>query len=171
MVQYGLLNGRRISVNETFLQILIYLFAEHYTQDVLKPQREKVLLQQLLESGFEEEESKQALAWIQGLKEAERNLQKVPGASTQSIRVYTEAEIDKLDLKSRGFISFLEKLGLIDTFERELLIDRVMALDTSFVEFEEFRCVVNIILLERNRYKKDISQLCQLVMSECGEAQ
>ena len=45
--------------------------------------------------------------------------------------LYTDREMEHLDLECRGFLMFLEQMGILTATSRELVVDRVMALDAA----------------------------------------
>jgi len=55
-------------------------------------------------------------------------------------------ESEKLDVESRGFVLFLEQCGILDSANRELVIDRVMALDTHEIDLEQLKWIILMVL-------------------------
>jgi Smg protein len=51
-----------------------------------------------------------------------------------------------LDLESRGFLMFLEQMGILTPSSRELVIDRVLALDANDVDIEQLKWVLLMVL-------------------------
>ena len=64
-------------------------------------------------------------------------------------RVYVDAELQRLNGQCRSFLVFLEQMGLLDVVTRELVIDRVMALECDEVELDEFKWVVLMVLFNQ----------------------
>ncbi|MBT7044078.1 MAG: DUF494 domain-containing protein, partial [Gammaproteobacteria bacterium] len=99
----------------------------------------------LREAGFEAQEIDKAFDWLDGLAEAEDI--PVLEQSVNSIRIYSKREQQRLDSKVQGFLLFLEQSGVLTPELRELVINRIMALDgNSLVDMEEFRWVVMMVL-------------------------
>jgi Smg protein len=65
------------------------------------------------------------------------------------VRVYVEAEIDRLDRDCLGFLMFLEQHGVLDAEGRELVIDRAMALDQEEVDLDDLKWVVLMVLFNQ----------------------
>jgi Smg protein len=65
------------------------------------------------------------------------------------VRVYSEPELDRLDADCRGFLMFLEHSGVLDADQRELVLDRVMALDQDEVDVDDIKWVVLMVLFNQ----------------------
>ena len=65
------------------------------------------------------------------------------------MRVYAGAELLVLDAECRGFIAYLEHVGVLNAEHRELVIDRLMALaddEAATAELEQVKWVVMMVL-------------------------
>lgn len=134
-------------MKENVLDVLMYLF-EHYIDDEndVDPDRE-TLESQLLDVGFNHHLIGKAFDWLEGL--AEQQTTEHTGFHTLSPRIYTDDELEQLDTEGRGFLLFLEQNGIINNSVRELIIDRVMALDTEEVSIEQLKWVVLMVLFNQ----------------------
>ncbi len=65
------------------------------------------------------------------------------------MRVFVEAEVDRLDRECLGFLMFLEQHGVLDGDQRELVIDRAMALDQDEVDLDDLKWVVLMVLFNQ----------------------
>lgn len=63
-----------------------------------------------------------------------------------SLRVYTEEECQRLDASCRGFLLFLEQIQVLNLETREMVIERVLALDTAEFELEDLKWVILMVL-------------------------
>jgi Smg protein len=63
--------------------------------------------------------------------------------------VYSEPELERLDTECRGFLMFLEHGGVIDADQRELVLDRVMALDQDEIDVDDLKWVVLMVLFNQ----------------------
>ena len=52
-------------------------------------------------------------------------------------------------LQCRGFLAFLEQAGVLDAQTRELVVDRVMALEAGGVGLEQLKWVVLMVLFNQ----------------------
>jgi hypothetical protein len=64
-------------------------------------------------------------------------------------RVYFGPELDKLDVECRGFLLFLEQHGILDGDQRELVLDRAMALDQEELDLDDLKWVVLMVLFNQ----------------------
>ena len=63
-----------------------------------------------------------------------------------SIRIYTYAEQQRLDIKARGFLLFMENIGQLDASQREMIIEQVMSLGEAKIDLEDLKWVVMMVL-------------------------
>jgi Smg protein len=131
--------------------ILAYLVERYYELGPYPDQ--DTLSRQLAAAGFESQEIQRALRWLSGLA-----LDQPPHAGTAAgsdgpvpLRHYTPAEQYKLDVESRGFLQFLEAAGALDAKQRELVLDRVMALSDIEIGLDELKLVVLLVLWNQGR--------------------
>lgn len=134
-------------MKETILDVLLYLF-EHYFYDDPDAVRDRDSLQNgLIQAGFSPAEIHKAFDWLDELAR-QRPAVSAPRLQTP-VRVYSEPELDRLDIECRGFLMFLEHSGVIDADQRELVLDRVMALDQDEVDVDDLKWVVLMVLFNQ----------------------
>jgi Smg protein len=134
-------------MKETILDVLLYLF-EHYFYDDPDAVRDRDSLQNgLIQAGFSPAEIHKAFDWLDELAR-QRPVSTVVRRDTP-VRVYADTEQDRLDLECRGFLMFLENSGVIDADQRELVVDRVMALDQDEVDVDDLKWVVLMVLFNQ----------------------
>ena len=134
-------------MKETILDVLLYLF-EHYFYDDPDAVRDRDSLQHgLIQAGFSPTEINKAFDWLDELAR-QRPVSASPRLNTP-VRVYSEPELDRLDSECRGFLMFLEHSGVIDADQRELVLDRVMALDQDDVDVDDLKWVVLMLLFNQ----------------------
>jgi Smg protein len=134
-------------MKETILDVLLYLF-EHYFYDDPDAVRDRDSLQHgLIQAGFSPTEINKAFDWLDELAR-QRPVSASPRLDTP-VRVYSEPELDRLDSECRGFLMFLEHSGVIDADQRELVLDRVMALDQDEVDVDDLKWVVLMVLFNQ----------------------
>lgn len=84
----------------------------------------------------------------------------------QSFRIYTEDEMQLLDTQSRGFILFLEQVNVLDFTTREMVIDRVMELDTTHFSMDDLKWVILMVLFNVPGQESAYSQMEDLIFDE-----
>jgi Smg protein len=65
---------------------------------------------------------------------------------TESFRIYAPQELSRLDQPCRGLIANLEASGIISASQRELVIDRLLALDNDDLDLDHVKWVVLMVL-------------------------
>lgn len=133
-------------MKESVLDVLMYLFENYYMDEEIegRPDRESLHVE-LLEAGFPPSEVNKAFDWLEDLA-AQRETGQPPRPTAHSIRLFTDRELEHLDLESRGFLLFLEQMGILTPASRELVIDRVMALDAEDMDIEQLKWIVLMVL-------------------------
>ncbi len=137
-------------MKEDILDILMYLF-ENYIEDDNSPDldlNQESLKIELMEAGFPSNEVSKAFTWLERLAEQSEDSQTETQGAT-AMRVYTFQECEKIDIESRGFLMFLEQVGVLDTVNRELIIDRAMALDMDEFNLDQLKWVILMVLFNQ----------------------
>ena len=124
--------GRReyeFVMKQTVIDILIYLF-EHYIDDDIELDADRdELKSELRDAGFEAGQVAKAFEWLQELAVTRDHADDFPTPAQTSFRIFTVEEQRKLDAECRGFLHFLSQSAVLDSARRELVIDRVLALE------------------------------------------
>ncbi len=135
-------------MKETILDVLLYLF-EHYFYEDPDAVRDRDSLQNgLLQAGFSPTEINKAFDWLDELSN-QRPVASSPRALDGPVRLYVEQESAKLDRETLGFLMFLEQQGILDAAQRELVLDRVMALDQEEIDLDDLKWVVLMVLFNQ----------------------
>ena len=152
-------------MKEDVLDVLMYLF-ENYMEDEVSLETDPDILRgQLREAGFLHSEISKAFTWLEDLaaaQGAENGWVQAVGA----IRVFSAEEEKKLDLESRGFLLFLEQMGVLDGASRELVIDRIMALESEEIDLEQVKWVVLMVLFNQPGLEEAFTWMEGMVLEE-----
>ena len=135
-------------MKEDMFDVLMYLF-EHYYMDEeteLSPDRDS-LHSELVEAGFPSNDINQAFEWLEGLSVQQHQMQ-APQVEN-AIRIYSALECERLDAESRGFLLFLEQMGILPPDARERVIERVMALETDDFDLSQLKWVILMVLFNQ----------------------
>ena len=134
-------------MKETILDVLLFLF-ENYFYDDPDAVRDRDSLQRgLIQAGFSPTEISKAFDWLEEL--ANQRPAVADARANGPVRVFVEAEIDRLDRECLGFLMFLEQHGMLDADQRELVLDRAMALDQEEVDLDDLKWVVLMVLFNQ----------------------
>ncbi len=136
-------------MKENVIDVLMYLF-ENYMDEgpEFNPDQESLAVE-LSQAGFPRGEISKAFSWLEGLSTLRTHaVQPAPGRSS-SLRLYSTHEREKVQVEARGFILFLEQSGVLDSVTRELVIERIMALDTDQIDLEQLKWVILMVLFNQ----------------------
>ena len=62
------------------------------------------------------------------------------------MRIYTDSERSRLPTDCRGYLLQLERTGILSPQQREIVIERLMALDTEELDVAQLKWVVLMVL-------------------------
>lgn len=132
-------------MKEGVIDVLMYIFSSYIDNDDTLPEDRESIDSDLKEAGFESHEIEKAFDWLDGLALAGD----IPDIdqSHNATRVYSVIEQQRMDSKTQGFLHFLEQSGVLTPQLRELVVNRIMALDgDTHIDMEEFKWVVMMVL-------------------------
>lgn len=156
-------------MKENVLDVLMYLFEHYMDEDTGLRQDEEELKVELAQAGFQHAEIAKAFAWLDGLSALQGRVPEGLGVqASPAIRVYTSQEVEKLDLECRGFLLFLEQVGVVDAETRELIIDRVMALESEETDVDHLKWVVLMVLFNQPGQEAAYAWIEDMVLDEMG---
>jgi len=150
---------------ENMVDVLIYLYENYMDGESQPPSDQGALEDELTLAGFTNAEIQKALRWLDELASGIDTSQ-YRAHRGGSMRVYCEAERAKLDLEARGLLLFLEQNGILDPVSRELVIDRVLAIDHAGVSVDEIKWVVLLVLMNRPGREVAFTQMEDLVYND-----
>lgn len=132
-------------------EVLVFMFENYFANHSLP--EDKQLTQELVAAGFNRTDIEGAFKWYQEMKNIlETNTPRYSHHQTAT-RAFTNAERKKIDVESLGFVMFLQQANVLDDVERDLIIDRAMALKQNEIKIEEMRWIAMIALWEKGREK------------------
>ncbi|MCH8104067.1 MAG: DUF494 domain-containing protein [Proteobacteria bacterium] len=132
-------------MKEGVIDVLMYIFSSYADRDDNLPDDRDGIEADLSAAGFDSTEIEKAFDWLDDLAQADD----IPSVtqSSHSTRILSPEELLRLPQNSQGFLLFLEQSGVLTPKLRELVINRVMALDAdSEVDLEELKWVVMMVL-------------------------
>lgn len=156
-------------MKETVLDVLMYLFESFVdSDDEPEPDRNE-LREELEQAGFGDREIDRALDWLDGLNtntDVVASGNEGNGRQSTAIRVYDDIELERFDAVARGYLLHLEQLGILAPPQRELVIDRLLALDSSEIDIEHIKWVVMMVLFSQPGHEQAYAQMEDLVFAE-----
>jgi len=132
------------------IDILVYLFETYGYADACPAEPEQ-LARKLSAAGFEDGEISEAIEWLDGLRGSAQQIDEAARFSSSGlgVRIFMDEEITKLDVACRGFLTFLEANRTLDAWQRELIIERAMALPEPEVSLAKFKIIVLMVLWQQ----------------------
>ncbi|MDJ0701014.1 MAG: DUF494 domain-containing protein [Woeseiaceae bacterium] len=152
-------------MKENVLDVLMYLFETYVDADEEPEPDQNELRAELSRAGFGDPEIDRALDWLDGLT-AEQHDFAIARQTAHGTRIYNEVEEQRLDVACRGYIVYLEQIGILSPPQREILIDRLLALDSSDIDVEQIKWVVLMVLFSQPGQELAYARMEDLVFDE-----
>lgn len=154
-------------MKENVFDVLMYLFENYMDEGPEFSPDQKELTHELAQAGFRKGEINKAFSWLEGLSEQRgRVAQLAIDSGKDAVRHFTPREEEKLDADCRGFLLFMEQSGILDALTRELVIDRVMALEEEEITLEQLKWVILMVLFNQPGQEYAHALLEDLVFDE-----
>lgn len=132
-------------MKENIFDVLMYLFENYMEEEIEIFPDTDVIRTELLEAGFQHLAVNKAFDWLASL--SVEGL--VQTSTASSFRIFCREEIAKLDIESRDLIVFLEHSGILSPDNREIVIDRAMALEEEEISLEKLKWITLMVLLSQ----------------------
>ena len=152
-------------MKENVLDVLMYLFETYIDAEEEPEPDQNELRDELTRAGFGDSEIDSALNWLDCLTDNHDSL-KYNAQTVHGTRIYNDFELQRLDVASRGFITYLEQIGILSPTQREILIDRLLALETADIDVEQIKWVVLMVLFSQPGQETAYARMEDLVFEE-----
>jgi Smg protein len=129
-------------------EVLVYLFENYFEANIHPDQH--TLAKELSAAGFEDADIHGAFDWFNTLEVMSQEEMQANIASSGMLRIYNDIETKKISSESLGFLMFLEQAGVLNPAQRELVIDRAMALPEA-ISLEETKWIVLMALWNQGK--------------------
>lgn len=132
-------------MKENIFDVLMYLFENYMEEEIEIFPDTDVIRTELLEMGFQQLEVTKAFDWLESL-----NLQELIQTNiAPTFRIFCREENEKLNIDCRSLLMFLEQSGILNATNREIVIDRAMALDDADLTLEKLKWITLMVLLSQ----------------------
>lgn len=152
-------------MKENVLDVLMYLFETYVDTDEDPEPDQNELRDELASAGFGDVEIDRALDWLDGLAD-HQDVLTYNAETAHGTRVYNEIEQERLDTECRGYIAYLEQIGILSPPQREILVDRLLALDAPDIDVEQIKWVVLMVLFSQPGQELAYARMEDLVFEE-----
>ncbi len=155
-------------MKESVLDILIHLFENFLDADDDSAPSRNALKQELEQAGYPEADIERALAWLESLAaDPDRAMNE---GTARAVRVFSGQEQVRLDTDVRGYLLHLENLGILSAAQREVVIDRLLALEADDIDIEQLKWVVLMVLFSQPGQENAYQRMEDLVFDERRDA-
>jgi len=154
-------------VKEDMLEVLVYLF-ENYIADGMEWDADhSEIEEELLGAGFDGSEIDKAFLWLEELLIVceQESITPFNVKNTTLVRHYSEPEQDRLGIEGRALITRLVNTGVLDLNSREMVIDRVLALDSKDINIDHIKWVVLMVLSNQPGFE-EISEWAEGIVGD-----
>jgi Smg protein len=131
-------------MENTVFDILVYVFDRYMLEELPESTERDAIVADLTGAGFEEAHVARALDWLADL--AEVRVEAGLKAGDNSFRIYCDHELERLDADCRGLLLALERGGVLSSGQREIVVDRLLALESEELDLEQVKWVVLMVL-------------------------
>ncbi|MCL2891291.1 DUF494 family protein [Brenneria tiliae] len=148
--------------------VLMYLFETYIHNETEMRVDQDSLTDDLTRAGFDRNDIYSALNWLEKLADIQEG-QSTPlnlAHDPLAMRIYTQDEELRLDAECRGFLLFLEQIQVLNLETREMVIDRVMALETQDFDLEDLKWVILMVLFNVPGCENAYQQMEELLFEE-----
>ncbi len=151
-------------MKEDVLEVLMYLFQHYISEEAVHLDRDS-LQRELIEAGFLPREISRAFKWLEELAAHQAN-PPLPVNTGASFRIYSADETERLEVDCRGYLLFLEQAGILSSDTRELVVDRVMALDADDIDLNQLKWIVLMVLFNHPGQEQAYAWMEDLMFDE-----
>lgn len=165
----GLVSNAARSYSATMFDILVYLYETYYRPDACPDTA--ALAKKLSAVGFEPDEISEALDWLTVLADTTNGLVSEPAPDPQVVkpstgfRIFAQQEASGLGAPAMGFIQFLESASLLNSQQREIVIERALAINESPVPLDKLKVIVLMMLWSQGK-EPDMLMFDELLLSD-----
>jgi len=147
-------------MNENIFELLMYLF-ENYMDDSEDETETSsdVIRTELLEAGFKQIEVNKAFNWLESLSDEFV----ISPIASSSFRVFSPQEIIKLDIECQNLLIYLEHHGILSPHNREIILDKLMALGDEQMSLEKLKWLILMVLFNQPDEELAISHMEDMV--------
>ncbi len=131
-------------MKENVIDVLLYLFENYIDTDEMNKPDKDTLEVELERVGFPQGDINKAFEWLENMTVVAEN--SPTPTQLSPMRFFNEIELERLDVECRGYLLFLEQVGVLDQETREVVVERVLALDAEEIDLDQLKWVVLMVL-------------------------
>lgn len=131
------------------LKVLIYVYDHYMLADPADVPERHHMLEDLQKRGFSVSDVVHAMEWLSALVGDQRASSGSADTVTEddgAVRIFADGELSRLSADCRAFLMLMDLQHVLTPRQRELVIDRALALDVEEVDVEQLKWVVLLVL-------------------------
>ena len=134
------------------LKVLIYVYDHYMLADPSEVPERHRMLADLQKRGFSVSEVVHAMEWLSALVGDQRARPEPADILAEDrqggggLRIFADGELSRLSADCRAFLMLLDRQHVLTTQQRELVIERALALDIDEADVEQLKWVVLLVL-------------------------
>jgi Smg protein len=144
------------------LDILIYVFDQYMLAEAPEVPEREALAADLERAGFGRHNVERALDWL-GDIDGERSR---PDMSSRALRIFSPEELEHISADCRGYLLQLDREGILSPLQREIVIDRLVALDGDEVDIDRLKWLVLMVLSSQPGQEQACARMEHLVFED-----
>ena len=151
------------------LKVLIYVYDHYMLADPADVPQRRHMLADLRKRGFSMSEVVNAMEWLSALVGDHRAAAGAGDTESEGagLRIFADGELSRLSADCRAFLMLLDRQHVLTTRQRELVIERALALDIDEIDVEQLKWVVLLVLSARPGQEQAFARF-ESVMSNGG---
>ena len=154
-------------MKENVLDVLMYLFENYLDDDETQTDTDReALTVELEEAGFPYSEINKAFDWLENLADGTPPVSDPELNRHDGFRIYSPEEAVRLNTECRGFIHYLENIGILEPAQREVVVDRIMALGSNEIDLEQVKWIILMVLFNRPGQEDAYARMEDLVFDD-----
>ena len=147
------------------LDILIYVFDHYMLVEMPAVPRREHLARDLERAGFAPAKVERALDWLTDLAFGQGCEPPTEAdAPVHGVRVFSDGELMRLSTECRGLLLTLERARVLTPQQREIVIERLLALDAEEPDTEQLKWVVLMVLSSQPESELAVERLGGLML-------
>jgi len=133
-------------MKENVIDVLKYLFESYLDEDTENIPTGSSVENELSLAGFGQKNIGKAFEWLEDLAKLKSYQFQISADKNFPNRIYDAYEQEKFTLEARGFLYYMEDMGILDFNLREIVLERSLALETEQINLEQIQWTTLMVL-------------------------
>ncbi len=158
-------------MKEELFEVLMYLFENHMRREQPERLSQETLFLELSEAGFTHEVIDMAFEWLDGVAalHVAEAMSEDHLDSSSAFRVFCREETSHLGHETCGLLMKFEQLGILTPHSREIVINRLLAIDAEEIDAQRVKWLVLMVLIDDPENETALATLEQMMKTEITE--